>query len=237
MDPIHLNRRIEGCERCPRLRDHCRRASESPRAAFRGQTYWGKPVPNLLPANPASETRVLLVGLAPAAHGANRTGRMFTGDRSGDFLFAAMHAAGLCNQPTGTHAGDGLELRGCAITAAAHCAPPDNKPTADELRRCSTHLADTFDALPALRSVVTLGRIAHDAVLRWMKDRGGLLAMNQAPFAHARRYRYDLHGAARSGSLFVHCTYHPSQQNTFTGRLTPPMLQRVLVAAKRDAEL
>ena len=237
VDPFELNRRIERCEWCPRLREHCRQTAESPRAAFRGQRYWGRPVPNLLPVDPARETRLLLLGLAPAAHGANRTGRMFTGDRSGDFLFAAMHAVGLCNQPSASHADDGLELRGCAITAAAHCAPPANKPTAEELRRCSTHLADTIDALPRLRAVVTLGRIAHDALLRLCKSRGGLASLKDAPFAHGRRYRLELEVAGRSGTLAIHCTYHPSQQNTFTGRLTPAMLEGVLTAAKRDVEL
>lgn len=237
VDPIELNRRIESCERCPRLREHCRRTAESPRASFRGQTYWGKPVPNLLPGNAAAATRLLLLGLAPAAHGANRTGRMFTGDRSGDFLFAALHAAGLCNQPTATHPGDGLELRGCAITAAAHCAPPGNRPTPEELGNCSSHLADTFDSLPELRVVVTLGKIAHDALLRLCKSRGGLAALNEAPFAHGQRYRLTLDAAGRSGAIAVHCTYHPSQQNTFTGRLTPAMLETVLAAAARYAGL
>jgi uracil-DNA glycosylase len=193
-------------------------------------------VPNFLPEDPAATTRLLLLGLAPAAHGANRTGRMFTGDRSGDFLFAAMHAAGLCNQPTGTHLGDGLELRGCAITAAAHCAPPGNKPTPEELSNCSSHLADTFDAMPELRAVVTLGKIAHDALLRLCKARGGLAALKDAPFAHGHRYQIGLAFAGRPTLLAIHCTYHPSQQNTFTGRLTHAMLETVLTAARRDAD-
>ena len=230
-----LNDRIVACERCPRLREHCRRTAEQPRASFRDETYWGRPVPNLIPPPGDQEpVTLLMVGLAPAAHGANRTGRMFTGDRSGDFLFAAMHAVGLCNQPDARHADDALAVHRCAITAAAHCAPPDNKPTPAELAHCSGHLEDTFDALPHLRSLVTLGKIAHDAALRLYKARGWITRLAAAPFAHAAEHRF--HPVAGVTPPAIFCTYHPSQQNTFTGRLTPEMLEAVLTAARREAD-
>ena len=239
---LRLNKRITACERCPRLREHCHAAATNPRASYRGETYWGRPVPNLLPPvdpphrDPADTVMLLLVGLAPAAHGANRTGRMFTGDRSGDFLFEAMHAAGLCNQPEGRHADDGLALLGCAVTAAAHCAPPDNKPTREELANCASHLRDTLDALPRLRSVVTLGRIAHEAWLRLYKQRGWVAALADAPFAHGAEHRFAAAGPNPTRvAPAIFCTYHPSQQNTFTGRLTQAMLRDVLRAARVHA--
>lgn len=215
-----LNERIVGCARCPRLQAHCEKVAREKRAAYRDWTYWGKPVPNF--GDPAG--RVLLVGLAPAAHGANRTGRMFTGDRSGDFLYAAMHAAGLANQPTATHIGDGLALHGAAITAAAHCAPPANKPTRTELANCSGWLAETLDLMPDLRVIVCLGKIAHDEVLRFYKARGAVRALADHPFSHGAEH-------ALGDAPVLLDTYHPSQQNTFTGRLTPAMLRAVFERA------
>jgi uracil-DNA glycosylase family 4 len=227
-----LNRRIVGCERCPRLRQHCQQVAAEKRAAYREQPYWGKPVPNFLPARAEGtqtpeNARLLLVGLAPAAHGANRTGRMFTGDRSGDFLYRALYEAGLANQPEATDADDGLQLNDLVITAALHCAPPANKPTRPELTACSDYLEQTFAALPRLRGVITLGKIAHDAVLRRYKQQGWVRALADHPFAHGRLYTFDAPEAPE-----ILGTYHPSQQNTFTGRLTPAMLRQVFERAR-----
>lgn len=227
-----LNRRIIACERCPRLRDHCRRVAEQKRPAYRDEPYWARPVPNFLPetANgkqaPAA-ARLLLVGLAPAAHGANRTGRMFTGDRSGDFLYRALYEAGLANQPTATDADDGLRLHELVITAAVHCAPPANKPTRGELEACSGYLAATFDALPELRGVITLGKVGHDAVLRLYKQRGLITTLAAHRFAHGALHVFDEPAATP-----ILCSYHPSQQNTFTGRLTPAMLRTIFERAR-----
>jgi uracil-DNA glycosylase family 4 len=199
-------------------------------ARYRDQRYWGKPVPNLLPPDPdeAHAARLLIVGLAPGAHGANRTGRMFTGDRSGDFLYAAMHRAWLCNQPESIHADDGLELIGTVITAAGHCAPPGNRPATEELRACSEYLDQTFNALPQLRAVLSLGGIAHRAVLGVYERRGVVDKLSGHPFAHGAVFRFDNVPA-------LLCCYHPSQQNTFTGRLTPDMLLDVLIRARELA--
>lgn len=223
-----LNKRIVACRRCPRLRAHCREAARHKPARFASWTYWGRPVPNLV-AEGTRSPRILVVGLAPAAHGANRTGRMFTGDRSGDFLFRAMHEAGLCNQSEASARDDGLVLQDAAITAALHCAPPANKPTAEELANCRPFLEQTFDAMPRLRVVVCLGRIAHDAVLRLYKDRHGLRPRGAYRFAHGAEHHFD--DAASPVPPPILDSYHPSQQNTFTGRLTPEMLRRVFLRA------
>ena len=167
---LQLQHDIVTCSRCPRLREHCQAMATQKRAAFRDQKYWGKPLPNL----GSRDARLLVVGLAPAAHGGNRTGRMFTGDRSGDFLFRAMYEAGFANQPNSDHKDDGLELIDAAITGVAHCAPPDNKPTPVELATCSTFLDRTIDLMPNLRCVFALGRIAFDACLRTYRARGWL---------------------------------------------------------------
>ena len=217
-----LNRKIVRCDRCPRLREHCLTIAQEKRAAYRDWTYWGKPVPNL--GDPHG--RLLIVGLAPAAHGANRTGRMFTGDRSGDFLFAAMHAAGFANQPTATDRDDGLMLQDIAITAAAHCAPPANKPTTEELAKCRDWFEQSVDLFTNLRGFVALGRIGFDQIVKLYRDRDWLPAGPRPKFAH---------GAAHTitGRPFVICSYHPSQQNTFTGRLTLEMLTAVFTEARR----
>lgn len=213
-----LNRRIEACEACPRLRTYGREVASVKRRAYADQTYWGRPVPNLLPGGDAARARLLIVGLAPGAHGAHRTGRMFTGDRSGDFLFAALHRAGLCNQAEATGPDDGLVLRDTVITAAGHCAPPGNRPLPEELVNCSRWLDATFGLLPRLKVVMCLGGIALAAVLRHYGIRP-----SRCPFAHAAEYRL--------GDVTVLCSYHVSQQNTFTGRLTPAMLDAVLKRA------
>jgi uracil-DNA glycosylase family 4 len=222
-----LNNRIIRCDRCPRLVEHCRRVAVEKTARYRELPYWGRPVPNFLPAD-AARARLLIVGLAPGAHGANRTGRMFTGDRSGDFLFAAMHRAGLCNQAASVGHGDGLALIDTVVTSAAHCAPPGNRPTAEELAACSGYLAQTFDALPDLRAVVALGGIAHRAVLGLYRTRGHVDRVGRYPFGHGA-----WHAFADAPDL-VGC-YHPSQQNTFTGRLTPDMLVAVLTKVREHA--
>ena len=218
-----LNQRIVACDRCERLREHCTKVAVEKRAAFREWTYWGKPVPNLGPVN----ARILIVGLAPAAHGANRTGRMFTGDRSGDFLFAALHRAGLATQPEATSRDDGLQLIDCAITAAAHCAPPGNKPTRDELAACSGYLDDTITEMSKLKAVLCLGGIgltaAHEAYVR----RGWAEARPKPKFAHGAELRFG------DTAPPIFCSYHVSQQNTFTGRLTEAMFDAVLGRLKR----
>jgi uracil-DNA glycosylase family 4 len=216
-----LNNRITACGLCPRLRAHCLKVAQEKRASFRDQTYFGLPIPNF--GDP--EARVLVVGLAPAAHGANRTGRMFTGDRSGDWLYRAMHQAGFANQPTATHDGDGLALNDVVITAAGHCAPPANKPTTEELANCAPFLDETFDLLNDLRVVVCLGRIGFDAVLKLYQRRGWIDKRSHYRFAHGARHDIP-------DTPAVVCSYHPSQQNTFTGRLTQEMLLSVFETAK-----
>ena len=229
-----LNQRITACERCPRLRTYCQQVARTKRASFRDQTYWGRPVPNLLPTwgrGSAESARLLIVGLAPAAHGANRTGRMFTGDRSGDFLFRGLYEVGLANQPTATDADDGLALRGVAITSAVHCAPPANKPAPDEIAACSEYLTKTFDALSDLRVVLTLGALGHRAAVREYRQRGWIRQRGGYRFGHGAAYEPDGDGPS------LVCCYHPSQQNTFTGRLTPAMLREVLTVARDRAGL
>jgi uracil-DNA glycosylase family 4 len=216
--------RIVVCDACPRLRAYCRSVAESKRAAYRGETYWGKPVPGF--GDPAAS--IALVGLAPAAHGANRTGRMFTGDGtggSGDFLMTALHAEGLANQPCSTSRDDGLVLSGVWMTAPVRCAPPDNKPTPAEIAACHVHLGAELAALPNLRVLVALGRIGFDACWRIIRER--------EPAAGRRRPRFG-HGVhwTSPGGLVLLASYHPSRQNTHTGRLTPPMLRSVFQAAK-----
>ena len=216
-----LQQQIVACERCPRLRSHCKTVAEQKRFAFREQTYWGKPLANL--GEPSA--RVLIVGLAPAAHGGNRTGRMFTGDRSGDFLFRALHEAGFANQPDSTHSGDGLELIDLAITAIAHCAPPANKPTPAEIESCFPFLENTIDAMPQLRGIVALGRIAFDGCLRLYRSRGWLPKGPKPAFSHGALYHFPL-------APFLLASFHPSQQNTFTGKLTPAMMRAIFTKAR-----
>ncbi len=230
---VELHDRIVSCTRCPRLRAYCARVGREKRRAYRAETYWARPVPGF--GDPAA--RILIVGLAPAAHGANRTGRLFTGDGpvgAGDFLMAALHRAGLATRPTSIARDDGLQLHDVYVAAAVRCAPPGNTPTADEIRNCLPHLAAEVALLPRVRVVVALGRIGFDAY--WQIVRGGAagnsmvhgsLSRGRRPvFGHNRAYRLS-NGQTLIGS------YHPSRQNTQTGRLTPRMLDAVVARAKR----
>ena len=204
-----LNQRVTSCEDCPRLREWCLRVAREKKAAHKDESYWGLPVPHF--GDP--EADLLILGLAPAAHGANRTGRMFTGDRSGVWLYRALHKAGAANQPSSLHSDDGLKLKGVLITAAAHCAPPDNKPTPEEISNCEAHLRELI-AWKKWRAVLCLGGIAWKAALtQWP-------AKPMPKFSH-------LATCQTQGPLLIG-SYHPSQQNTFTGRLTEPMLDQAI---------
>jgi uracil-DNA glycosylase family 4 len=211
-----LERDVVGCERCPRLRRYCRDVARQKRRAYLHETYWGRPVPGF--GDPAA--RILLLGLAPAAHGANRTGRMFTGDRSGDWLYAALHRAGLASQPAATARGDGLVLRDAFISAACRCAPPQNRPLPRELANCAPFLERELHLLERLRVAICLGKIAWDTAVR------GSGVRPRPRFAHAAETRLTLLPGLPPLALLG--SYHPSQQNTFTGRLTRPMLDAVL---------
>ncbi|MDE2869775.1 MAG: uracil-DNA glycosylase [Chloroflexota bacterium] len=215
--------RIQGCRRCPRLVAWREEAARTKRAAFRDQTYWGRPVAGF--GDP--EARVVLVGLAPAAHGANRTGRVFTGDRSGDFLFGALHRKGFANQAESRQRGDGLEMRDAFVTAIVRCAPPANKPSAHERTECRPWLEAELDLLPRARVAVALGGEAWRQLLRVLRERG-LEVPRPAP-----RFGHGVEAAFGGWTLLG--AYHPSQQNTFTGRLTPAMLDAVLARARELA--
>jgi uracil-DNA glycosylase len=215
-----LAARIEACRACPRLVDWRERMARERRAAYADQTYWGRPVAGF--GDPGA--RIAVLGLAPAAHGANRTGRVFTGDRSGDFLYAALHRAGLASAPTSTARDDGLALHDCFVTAAVRCAPPANRPTPAERDRCLPFARAELELLAALRVIVCLGAFAWDAALRLCEERG----TPRPRFAHAAELR------AGSGRVMLGC-YHPSQQNTFTGRLTAAMLDAILARARELA--
>jgi uracil-DNA glycosylase family 4 len=213
---------IVGCNDCPRLRAYCARIAREKKAAHRDDTYWGRPVPGFGDPN----ARLLLVGLAPAAHGANRTGRVFTGDGSGDFLLSALHAAGFANIPTSRSADDGLELHDAYILAAVRCAPPDNKPTPGEIVRCRRHLAAEIAALPRVRVVVALGKIGHDAFLAHLAATHGVQPRPRPAFAHGSEARLG------DGLPVLLGCYHPSRQNTNTGKLTAPMMRAVFTRAR-----
>ena len=220
-----LDRRVADCRACPRLVAWREEAARTKRAAYRDETYWGRPVPGLGP----DDGRLLVVGLAPAAHGGNRTGRMFTGDRSGDVLYAALYRAGLASQPTSTHIGDGLTLTDVRITAPVHCAPPANRPTPEEIRTCSAYLRRELELLaPTVRVAITLGGIAWNALLAVLAADGWPIPRPRPAFGHGRELALA-HPDGRT--LTVLGCYHVSQQNTFTGRLTPAMLDDVLARA------
>jgi len=215
---------IIACDRCPRLREYCQQIGREKRRAFRDHVYWARPVPGF--GDPRA--RLLILGLAPAAHGANRTGRVFTGDgvgASGDFLMASLHKAGFANIPTSQHPDDGLKLRDAYIAAAVRCAPPDNKPTPEEIERCRPHLEAELAQLPRIRVVVALGRIAFDAYLRLLKESGVDIRPRPA-FAHGSL------APLPNGKMLLGC-YHPSRQNTNTGKLTPQMMDAVFMKVAR----
>jgi uracil-DNA glycosylase family 4 len=220
-----LNSQIISCERCPRLRAYGAQVATEKRKAFLEWDYWGRPVPNFGDSN----ATILVVGLAPAAHGAHRTGRMFTGDRSGEWLYRALYKAGLATQPQSSHLEDGLELNNCAITAVAHCAPPDNKPTLNEIQNCHHFLQDTFTLLP-IKVVIALGGIAWEACLKEMRELDWLPQNSKKPkFSHGAE-------VSLKDSRWLLGSYHPSQQNTFTKRLTEPMFDDIFNRAQKHLQ-
>jgi uracil-DNA glycosylase family 4 len=214
-----LTKEIVECRACPRLVEWRERVAREKRAAFREEQYWGRPVPGF--GDPRA--RVLVAGLAPAAHGGNRTGRIFTGDRSGDWLFGALYRNGYANQPTSVRADDGLELRDAYVAAAVRCAPPANKPTPAERDRCLAYLVRELALLERVRVVVVLGQFAYDATARVLAASGSPLPSPRPRFGHGVE--------VESKRAVVLCCYHPSQQNTFTGKLTEPMLDVVFARA------
>jgi uracil-DNA glycosylase len=217
---VALTDEIVSCRACPRLVTWRESVAVEKRAAFRDERYWGKPVPGF--GDPAAH--LFVVGLAPAAHGANRTGRVFTGDRSGDWLFASLHRTGFANQPTSTVADDGLTLRDAYVTAAVRCAPPDNKPTTEERNQCVPYLRRELTALTRVTVVVALGGFAYDVIARLVAGAGGSVPVPRPKFGHGVE--------VGTGALTILGCYHPSQQNTFTGRLTEPMLDAVFLRAR-----
>lgn len=218
------------CRRCARLAAYREKVAAEKRKAYRDHTYWGKPVPGF--GDPRAA--IVLLGLAPGAHGSNRTGRMFTGDASGDFLFPALWRAGLASQPTSVDRDDGLVLEGAWITAVARCVPPGNKPTRQEIANCRDWLAHDFGALRRARVVVALGAIAHDGYLELLKARGGAVVKSRFAFAHGRVHTFAAVDGAGS-ALPLLDAYHPSFQNTNTGRLTEAMFDEILVTARELA--
>ncbi len=249
-----LQQRVMACTRCPRLVDHREEVARQKRRMYRDWVYWGKPVPSF----GDSEAQLVILGLAPAAHGANRTGRMFTGDRSGEFLYRALYEAGFANQPTSQNRGDGLALRDCYITAVIRCAPPANKPLPSEVRNCRSYLERELELLTRVRAVLALGRIAFDTYLRLISKRSAKLHSGMGrPFAALRagsEGRLDdaqCKFPPRSSFRFAHgvsyflppglprlfASYHPSRQNTQTGRLTPEMMRKVLTDIRRFLDL
>jgi uracil-DNA glycosylase family 4 len=224
MHPLEvLQNEVMSCTICPRLRTYCEQVAAVRRRAYRDWEYWGKPVPSFGDPN----SRLLIIGLAPAAHGANRTGRMFTGDRSGDFLFRALHDTGFATQPDSRSRHDGLKLTDAFITATVRCAPPDNKPSREETAACRAYLERELDLLDRVRVVVALGKIAFDVYLSILKTRGVIASRAPFDFGHNRVHKLKPTLVA---------SYHPSQQNTSTGKLTYEMLRLVFERARRIIE-
>jgi uracil-DNA glycosylase family 4 len=220
---LHLD--VAECDRCERLRTYCGEVAREKRRAFSAWDYWGKPVAGF--GDPAAQ--VWIIGLAPAAHGANRTGRVFTGDRSGDFLFAAMHRVGMASQPTSVSRDDGLKLHNCYISATARCAPPANKPSIDEVANCAEFLDREWNLLARKRVILALGKIAWDASLALARRNGCMIPKPAPLFGHGASFQIG-------PKLQLIGSYHVSQQNTFTGKLTPAMFDRVLRQCLRAAE-
>src|SRR6266849_4868992 len=221
-DLIQVNQDVIACTRCPRLIAYCRKIGQEKRRAYLAWDYWAKPVPGF--GDP--DARLLILGLAPGAHGSNRTGRPFTGDGSGNFLYPVLHKAGFASQPTATDREDGMRLLDAYITAAVRCAPPDNKPSPQEIVNCSLHLDREFAALKNVRVVVVLGKIAFDAYLNYLKRRGVLKSKVGIVFGHGEKYPLP------DGRTLL-CSYHPSLQNTLTGKLTEKMFLDVFQKAKK----
>lgn len=219
-----INQTVVACERCPRLAAYRQRVAREKRRAFRDEDYWGRPVPSV--GDPRA--RVLVVGLAPGAHGANRTGRMFTGDGSGDFLTPALYRAGFASQPTSTHVGDGLRLKDLYIVAVCHCAPPDNRPTPQEIATCRPYLVQHLQRLKYVNVILALGKIAFDGVLAALAEAGIEIPTPRPAFAHGAEYRV--------GRYTLIASYHPSRQNTQTGRLTEAMFARIIEGVKAAAD-
>lgn len=220
-----LNEEIVACRKCSRLVKYREKVAREKRRAYREWEYWGKPVPGFGDA----KAQLLVLGLAPAAHGANRTGRMFTGDRSGDFLYAALHKAGFANQPTSLHRSDGLQLTNAYITATCRCAPPDNKPLPREILNCRNYLEREIEILKP-KAILALGKIAWDGYLDILKQRGVISSRAQYKFAHGAE------AEIAPGTPRLYGVYHPSQQNTQTGRVTPAMYAKVLANIRRFLE-
>ena len=224
-----LNEQIIECRKCPRLVAYREAVARTKRRAFRDEDYWGRPLPGF--GDP--HARLLIIGLAPAAHGGNRTGRMFTGDRSGDFLYARLHEAGFANQASSKHRGDGLKLSGVYITATARCAPPDNHPSLHEIANCRPYLEAELDLLRP-RAVLALGKIAFDGYLKLLRDRGALERAPRFVFRHGASHFLAPSSGGPPVRLFA--AYHPSQQNTQTGRVTASMYRRLLRKIRRFLE-
>lgn len=226
LELIQLNNDIVACTRCSRLITYCQKIGREKRRAYRDCDYWAKPVPGW--GDP--DARMLILGLAPGAHGSNRTGRPFTGDGSGNFLYAALHKAGFASQPTAFHREDGLVLTDAYITAAVRCAPPANKPTPQEISNCAPHLDRELATLKHVKVVLVLGRIAFDAYLNYLKRQGKLTSKAGFVFAHGAQYRLP-------NDRIMLCSYHPSLQNTNTGKLTKSMMLSVLKKARKLMQL
>ena len=217
---------IIACERCTRLRDYCRGIGEVKRRAYQDQTYWARPVPGF--GDPLA--RILILGLAPGAHGANRTGRPFTGDGSGDFMYPILHDLGLASKTQAIARNDGLKLRHAWIASVVRCAPPGDKPLPQEIRNCASHLADEIQALPRVRVVVCLGKIAFDGYLAYLLHAGIITRKSEYRFAHGAEYLLP-------NGLHLLATYHPARRNTNTGRLDSPRFTRVFLRARELAGL
>ena len=219
-----LNREVVACRLCPRLVEYREKIALEKRRAYRDWEYWGKPVPGFGDPN----AQVLILALAPGAHGSNRTGRPFTGDASGNFMYPVLHEAGFASQPIGTHRGDGLELHNLYITASARCVPPGNKPTPQELANCAAFLDREIDGLTKVKIIVALGKIGFDAYLNYLKRRGLLTSKKAYVFKHGATY------AMPDGKLLM-ASYHPSNQNTQTGKLTRTMFTKFFREVARTA--
>ena len=223
------NQRVVACERCPRLRTYCANIGQTKRRAYKDWEYWARPVPSF--GDPRA--RVLIVGLAPGAHGSNRTGRPFTGDGSGDFLYPVLHEAGFASQPKAISQDDGMRLHNLWITAVVRCAPPDNKPLPQELQNCAPHLDEEIALLPRLRVVVCLGKIAFDGYTEHLRRTGRIASRRGLVFAHGAEYAVPQESSLGAQHLLV--SYHPSLQNTNTGRLTRAMFLRIFQRARELA--